>query len=112
MFSEELREVLSQRMQLEDEDEAGLKECWRKEVSLLCEDTTRTIAFLEKECTGEEFSWLSEVFEEVAGRTMSKAFVDCLWRVAKKYPSITDEYGLEEVIEYASANVEDLGDAW
>ena len=92
--------------------EARIKDCWKREVALLCHNEAATVAFLEKECTGEEFSWLSEVFEEVAGRTMSKRFVEALRKTAKKYPQITEEYGIDEVIEYAAANLEDLGDAW
>ena len=105
---EELREVIKKRAGLSEEQEEEIRECQAQEVSLLTQDTTRTIHFLLQECTQEEYSWIFEVFEEVAGRTSSKAFVECLPKLAKKYPQTTEEYGIDEVIEYATGNVLEL----
>ena len=61
-----------------------------------------TIAFLDKDCTEEQFIWLSEVFDEIAQRTGSKALIDALMRVSKKYPEATEKYNINYFINSAA----------
>lgn len=74
-------------MATDDKLDYGVKQCWKEKIELLSRNINNTIIFLENDCTAEDFSWLSEVFEEVAKITQSHAFVDCINRVAKKYPA-------------------------
>ena len=67
----------------------------------MSKDINDTIEYFENNCTATEFSWLSEVFEDVAQRTRSKEFVETLRRVAEKYPEETKLYSIEEFIESA-----------
>lgn len=104
----DLRAELSHRLALHPNDDFGIEESWKKLTEILSENVDDTIAFLENDCTADEFSWLSEVFDDVAEKTQSKAFVDCLYRVAKKYPEECKKYYIDRVLMYAEGalNVE------
>lgn len=104
---EDIRAAIQKRNSTDDEWDYGVNQCWNEEIEILSRNIEETIAFLENNCTANEFSWLSEVFEQVAKKTQSRAFVDCLYRVAKKYPDECEKYHVNLVIEYADGAVED-----
>ena len=105
----ELREVLKLRDQIEEEsqgnDYAGIEKCWKREVELLTADMNETLLYLDNECTADEFSWISEVVEDVAEITQSKRFIDALRRLAEKYPEETKEYNIISFIDSAEAGI-------
>ena len=86
MITDEIRTSITKRATTDDEWDYGVKQCWEEEIEILSRNIDDTIAFLENDCTADEFSWLSEVFDDVAEKTQSRAFVDCLYKVAKKFP--------------------------
>lgn len=100
-MTEEIRAVIKKRMATDDEWDYGVKQCWKEEVELLSRDINDTISFLENNCTDEEFSWLSEIFEDVAKRTQSREFVNCLHCIAEKYPNICRKYHIDLVLQCA-----------
>ncbi len=51
---------------------------WEAEIKQFTANIQESIRFIEDECTDEELYWLGEVFEDIADRTRSAAFVDCL----------------------------------
>lgn len=101
MIADEIRCVLSKRIKLHANDDYATEQCWNEEIAILSRDITSTIAFLDNECTGEEFTWISEVFEEVAASTQSMNFIKCLYRVANKYSAETEQYYILNCIKYA-----------
>lgn len=66
MIKDEIRKSISKRIATNDECAHGIDLCCNEEVDILSRDINETIAFFENECTAEEFSWLSEVFDDVA----------------------------------------------
>ena len=66
-----LKELLSLRLSLNDNDDFALMECWKQESTLLSEDISETIVFFDS-CTDEEFYWLGEVFDDLIEKTQSK----------------------------------------
>ena len=70
-------------------------------IELLTRNIVETIAFLDEECSSEQFLWMSEIFEEIATKTQSKPFIEALKRTAKKYPEITKEYNIASFIDDA-----------
>ena len=74
-------------MQLNFNDDFVLQKCWNQEISLMSDNMEETINFILTECSIEEFFWLGEVFEDVANKTQSQAFVKCL---RKKLATITE----------------------
>lgn len=102
-----IRAALQKRISTDDEWEYGVNQCWNEEIEILSRNINDTIAFFENECTADEFSWLSEVFEQVAKKTQSHAFVECLYRIAKKYPNECAKYHVDFVIQCADGAIED-----
>lgn len=103
MFTDDIRYAITKRKSVDDEWDYGIQLCWQEETKIMSQDMDKTVEFLDNECTAEEFSLLSEVFEDVAEQTQSQAFVDCLYRVAKKYPEETKKYNVMSFIDTANA---------
>lgn len=94
MIDNEIREILSKRIALHPEDSFATEECWKEEIMVLSRDIEQTIDFFSYQCTGDEFAWLSEVFEDVLEKTHSEELRNCLREIAKKYPEETQEYNI------------------
>lgn len=99
MITEEIRIVLKRRKATFVECDYEIEQCWKEEIEILSRNIEDTISYLENECTGEEFIWLSEVIDDVAEKTQSRPFVDCLFKVAKKFPEECKEYRIYTVLE-------------
>lgn len=98
MIDDKIRNVLTKRKQLHPEDLFATEECWKEEIEILSADIDQTIDFLLNRCTGEEFVWLSEVFEEVQERTVAEKLKQCIYKVAEKYPEETREYSILDFV--------------
>ncbi len=70
-----LREVISQYVLLDPNDDFGVEKCWKEMTDMLSEDISATITFFESDCSNEEFYWLGSVFEDVAEKTKNKEFI-------------------------------------
>lgn len=103
MIDERIKEVLSRRSSLHPEDSISAERCWEEESEILSRNVEESIDFFENRCTGEEFVWLSEVFEDVLEQTQSDELRCCLLALAKKYPEETEEYN---ILEFIPANDE------
>lgn len=79
MNIQELREVITQYISLDANDDFATEKCWKEMTTMLSEDITDTISFFENECTIEEFYWLSSIFEDVIARTQSTTLIP-IWR--------------------------------
>lgn len=106
MITERIRNAIDNRRNTDDEWEFGVEQCWEQEINILSEDIQQTIAFLDNECTADEFSWLSEIFERVAEKTQSRDFIECLYRVAQKFPEECKTYNVFEFIRDAEQHIE------
>ena len=82
-----------------------IEKCWKELTKILSEDISSTIHYIDTECDEEEFSWLGEVFYEVARATNSQEFIDSLWRYVNKHPEICKKYNLEYDIEFAQGEI-------
>ena len=94
----------------EEEDRKYLSELpdyWEKspainaEIELLAKNLQETIGFLDNDCTADQLSWMSEVFEEISEKLQSWDFIDALNRCADKYPEECKVHNIREFIEYA-----------
>ena len=95
-------ELISQRKKMEGDIDYERDSVILETIELMTKDVEETIAFLDKDCTEEQFIWLSEVFDEIAQRTGSKALIDALMRVSKKYPEATEKYNINYFINSAA----------
>ncbi len=98
MIDNRIRELLKERKSIHSEDYDRIEKCCVQEIELLSENLKDTIDFISNRCTGDEFVWLSEVFEEVQEKTQSDALRECLYATAEKYPKETKEYSILEFI--------------
>lgn len=78
----------------------------QKIIYRLCENIDETIAFLDTECSGNQLVWLSEIFDELAEESQSKALVDAFERTAQKYPIESKEFNLSYFLESARTFLE------
>lgn len=110
MIKERIKPIIDERIRLWDETQDswnyGIEQCHQKLIALITEDIDKSIEFLDNDCTADQFSWLSEVFDEIAEITKSQAFIEALKRLAIKYPEETKEYNIESFIESAECIVE------
>ncbi len=100
MLSDEIRVVLKERQNTDNNWSEGLELCWNRETELLARDIPQTIAFLES-CSAEEFLLISEVFDDVTERVKSRELIDCLYRVSAKFPEETKKYNIIYCIQSA-----------
>ncbi|MCF0247673.1 MAG: hypothetical protein HUJ86_03605 [Synergistes sp.] len=84
----------------------GIEECWKKEIAVLSEDVRGTIEFLKTDCTASEYSWISEVIEDLAAQTQSRELVDTYKSLMAKFPEECETYNIEGSIRFAE---EELG---
>ena len=100
----------------EEEDRKHLSEIpdyWEKspainaEIELFTKNLQETIGFLDNDCTADQLSWMSEVFEEISEKLQSWDFIDALGRCADKYPEECKVYNIKECIEYAIGQLND-----
>ena len=105
MNVEKFKEVIARRIYVEEiskgEWAEGIEECCKKEIELLTEDISSTIEFLKKECSREEFIWISEVLEDVVERVPSKEFIQCYKELMVKFPKECSTYNIAGSIESA-----------
>ena len=107
MNVERFREVIKRREYVaeisQDEWADGIEECWEREIELLAEDVPATIEFLKKECTAEEYSWISEVLEEVVKKKPDAELVKCYKELMNKFPEECVVYNIAGCVEGAEA---------
>ncbi len=101
------REIIKQREYVEEtsqgEWEAGIEECWEKEIAILAEDVSATIQFLKNECTAKEYSWISEIIDDLIEKTQSKELVECYKSIMSRFPEECKKYNIAGCVEIAEA---------
>lgn len=75
MNTKALREIISQYVLLDPNDDFSIEKCWNEMTDMLTDDISATISFFESDCSDEEFYWLGSVFEDIAEKTQSKEFI-------------------------------------
>jgi len=58
-------------------------------IALFTTNLQETIDFLDNDCSADQFSWMSEVFDKISEKLQSWDFIDVLRRTAAKYPEET-----------------------
>lgn len=99
MRIDEFRNTIQEREQCHDEWTYGIEQCWKKEIEILSEDIPSTIEFLNTECTAEEYSWISEVIDDVVEKVPNKELVNCYKNLMSKFPEECKKYNIAGVIE-------------
>ncbi|MEO2205393.1 hypothetical protein ABGV42_16795 [Paenibacillus pabuli] len=100
-FSEKVISLVQKRKDLHPDDPA-IQAIWNEMIEILKENEQSAISFLDQ-CDEKELYWLSEIFEDLSSEFQSRAFIDCLFQLQKKYPDLD----MEQDIEYAIQSIED-----
>ncbi len=87
MLVNEVDSILEKRKNTDDNYAFGVEQCWEQLISVLSRNEEETLCFLEN-CTSEQLSWISEVFEEVAENLQSKKYIQCLRELDEKFPAL------------------------
>ena len=113
MNIEKFREIIKERIRISvecnDEWDYGIESCWKQEIEILTEDIQSSIIFLQNECTADEYSWISEVIEDIAEKTNNRDFILCYKSLMSKYPEECSKYNIAGSIEYAEAALREEG---
>ena len=111
MDIERFREIIKERIRIAeecaDEWDYGIEKCWKEEIDILSEDIPSSIEFLKDECTADEYSWISEIIDDLAERTNSREFVECYKSLMEKFPEECRTYNISGSIEIAEAALRD-----
>ena len=112
-ISEEYK-VIVQRLELErknhlDEvpDYENISQTIKPEIALFTRSLHETVQFLDNECTADQLSWMSEVFEEISAKLQSWEFIDALKRAADRFPEECKKYSIRDFIAYAEGQLND-----
>lgn len=103
MRIDKFREVIEERKQCHDEWTYGIEQCWEKEIEILSEDVASTIEYLLHACTADEYSWISEVIDDLAVKTQSRNLIACYKSLMGKFPEECKMYNIAGSIECAEA---------
>ncbi|MCQ2526651.1 MAG: hypothetical protein MJ130_07775 [Lachnospiraceae bacterium] len=103
MNIEKFRETIARRIYVEEISQGewadGIEECWKMEIEILSEDIPSTIEFLETECTADEYSWISEVLDDIVDKNPSSELVECYKSLMNKFPEECIKYNIAGVVE-------------
>lgn len=95
------KEIIKQREETHSEWAYGIDQCWKKEIEILTEDIPSTIDYLKNECTADEYSWISEVIDDVIEQVPSKELLQCYKELMAKFPEECLKYNIVGSIECA-----------
>ena len=101
MNSQTIRSIILKREQTNDEWEHGVEQCWEELASAISSDYDAARTFLLEDCTAEEASWVSEVFEEIVQKTQSQEFIDLLRASIERFPEEDKLHRMSEHLDMA-----------
>lgn len=111
MNTKKIREIIAYRAKVEEvsqgENYNEIEKCWERLANTLCEDINASIRFLQEDCTGDEYSWISEVLDDVAEREGGHEFVECFKSLVPKFSEECKKYNIISAIEIAEAILEE-----
>lgn len=98
-FSSSFKKFINLRELIFDENNYQLNTFWNKFSTFIAQNMTSTIEYLDNECTASEFSWLSEIFDDVFEKTESKEFLNCIKKTAERFPEECKKYNIIQIIK-------------
>ena len=106
MINESIRNAIEKRAAISDEWDYGIRQSWKVVLSTMSESFGDTINFIENDCTADELSWLSEIFNEIVDMFPSKMLIAAFKKAASKYPAEVEKYNLNYCINEAEEHLD------
>lgn len=105
-FAEKYRELLQERIDTPSEGLTFKEPFIKDAISLFSKNIPEAIEFLKNDCTEDEYSWISEIIEDIAAESESMELIQTYASLADKYPEETKDYNVKSFINSALAIVE------
>ena len=112
-IKEEYEKIVKLREEERDKCLPELPDYWETspainaEIELFTRNLQETVQFLDNDCTADQLSWMSEVFEEISAKFQSWEFIDALKRAADRFPEECKIYNIRECISFAEGQLND-----
>ena len=100
--TEKIRAIIRKRAATSDEWQAGVEKCWAELTDALTEDIDATRRFLLEDCTADEASWVSEVYDDIVYRTQSREYIDLLRKSIERFPEEAERHRMAENLDIAA----------
>jgi len=94
-FKSRVEQLIEERKGFHPNDDLRTYKYWEEVSDFMAADEASTIKFLN-ECDKETANWMSEVFEDLSEKLKSSKFIECLERLAKRYPNGNLESFIED----------------
>lgn len=78
----------------------------KETVKLFADNIQDAISFLKNDCTEDEYSWISEIIDDIAEKSKSIELIEAYKNLAEKYPEETQRYNIKSFIDSAMLNAE------
>ncbi|MDO4443619.1 MAG: hypothetical protein Q4B69_07075 [Slackia sp.] len=91
-----IRAIIEKRAATNDEWQAGVEKCWEELADVLTDDINVTRKFLLEDCTADEASWVSEVYDDIVRKTQSGEYIDLLRKSIERFPEEAEKYHMSD----------------
>lgn len=99
--TEKISAIIKKRKGTNDEWQAGVERCWAELTDALTEDIEATRKFLLEDCTADEASWVSEVYDDIVRKTQSREYIDILRKSIERFPEEAEKHRMAENLDRA-----------
>ena len=88
-------------------DKIGLEVDWQRDKwwndvsDFAAKHIDETIEFVKNECSANEFSTLSEIFDDITNKSKSREFIQAIREAAKRFPEECEKYTIMDSIDFA-----------
>lgn len=105
MMTEKIRKAIKKRALVDDEWDYGVQQSWKEVLSIISESLDDLVNFIENDCTSDEFSLLSEIYDDIIDLFPSEKVIEALRKTANKYPEEAEKYNLIYCIDEAEGHL-------
>ncbi|MBT1166148.1 hypothetical protein [Bifidobacterium simiarum] len=96
-----IRQAIQQRARTIDEDYIMVEKAWKDMVAACTSNVDETVHFIDTQCTADELSWLSEVYDELIDQTQSPGLAVSLYNAIIRNPEENKRYSLMPTLDEA-----------
>lgn len=101
MSTESIRAIIKKRATTNDEWQDEVERYCKELVDALTENFETTCKFLLEDCTANEASWVSEVYDDIIYRTQSQEYIDLLRKSIERFPEENKKYHMSDNLDIA-----------
>ncbi len=99
--TKKIRKIIQKRAATNDEWQAGVEQCWDELTDALTENIEVTRKFLLEDCTADEASWVSEVYDDIVRKTQSREYIELLRKSIARFPEEAAKHHMKDSLDLA-----------